>query len=81
MRADKGCEVVEAIALVAGNGMAVAVVGPWRDEEHLPASTGTEHRSARFPHGRETVFEQLDEREARGLDHVHDGFLAWTDAG
>ena len=53
---DEGGEVVEAVALVAGDDVAVAVVGPGSDEEHLPAGTGIEHISAGFPHGRETVF-------------------------
>ena len=78
---DEGGQVVKAVALVAGDSMAVAVVGPGRDKEHLPAGTGIEHRSTRFPHGRESVFKQLDEWEARGLDYVDDGFLAWADAG
>ena len=78
---DKGGEVVEAVALVASNRVAVAVVGPGSDEEHLPAGAGIEHISAGFPHGRETVFKQLDEGEACGLDHVHDGSLTGTDAG
>ena len=79
--ADEGGQVVEMVALVSGDGVAVAVVGPGRNEEDLPAGTGIEHFSARFPYGREPVLNQLDEREAGGLDHVHDGLLAWADAG
>ena len=80
-RADEGGQVVEAVALVAGDGVTVAVVGPGGDKQHLAVGTGVEHLPAWFPHGREAVLEQLDEREACCLDHVHHVFLAGADAG
>ena len=57
------------------------MVGPGGDEEHLATCTGIEHLPSGFPHWGETVFEQLNEGESGGLDYVHDGFLARTDAG
>ena len=80
-RADEGGQVVEAVALVAGDGVTVAVVGPGGDKQHLATGTGIEHLAAGFPIRGEAVLEQLDEREACCLDHVHHGFFAGADAG
>ena len=54
--ADEGGQVVEAVALVAGDRVAVAVIGPWGHKQHLPAGTGIEHLSPWFPPGREAIF-------------------------
>ncbi len=79
--ADEGGQVVEAVALVAGDGVAVAVVRPGSDKQHLPTGTGIEHFPARFPIRGKTVLEQLDKGETSSLNHVHDGPLALADAG
>lgn len=79
--ADEGGQVVEAVALVAGNGAAVAVVGPWGDQVHLAAGASIEHLPAGFPKRREAILEQLDKGEACHLYHIHYIFLALADAG
>ena len=79
--ADEGCHVVELVALVAGDGGSAGVVGPWGDEEHLPAGTGIEHLSTGFPQRGEAVLEQLDDGDTCRLNNVHDSFLARADAG
>lgn len=55
--ADEGRQVIEAVALVTGDGVTVAVVGPGSDKQHLPAGTGIEHIPTGFPHGGESVLE------------------------
>ena len=79
--ADGGGQVVEEVALVAGDGVAIAVVGPGRDKQHLPVGASIKHLPAGFPIWRESVLEQLDEGKACLLNHIHYGLLAWTDAG
>ena len=79
--ADEGGQVVEAVTLVASDGVAGAVVRPGSDKQYLPAGAGIEHLPAWFPHGREAIFEQSNERKASLLNHVHHGFLTGTDAG
>ena len=79
--ADEGRQVIEAVALVTGDSMSVAMVRPWGNKQHLAAGTGIEHLPTWFPIWREAVLEQLDEGKAGLLNHVHDGSLAWTDAG
>ena len=79
--ADEDRQVIEEVALVSSDGVAITVVGPGCDKQNLPAGASIEHFSARFPHGGESILEQLDEWEACLLNHVHHGFLSWADAG
>ena len=79
--ADEVGEVVEEVALGAGDEAAFVVMGPWGDDEQAPLCTGVELAAAWLLHGGEAVFDEDDDGEA-GLEGVsHDFFLAWTDAG